>query len=106
MSEPREGAQTTASPDPVVESEETLRSFGEAEITATVELRCAQLEVLQNWQDRHRLAFGDRWVTDIGREVEYWVLLLEAADRLPPDLTRTLHTKEAAAGLWTSLLAR
>ena len=53
MSEPREGAQTIPSPetDPTEPYEETLRDFGEAEIAAAVELRCAQLEVLQNWPD-------------------------------------------------------
>ena len=108
MSEPHEGARSIPSPerDSSAEYEETLRSFGDAEVVAAVDLRCEQLEVLQRWQDRHRLALGDAWVTDIGREVEYWVLLLEAADRLPDNLVRRLRAMEAAAGLWASLLAR
>ena len=108
MSEPHEGARSIPSPelDSSTEYEETLRSFGDAEVVAAVDLRCEQLEVLQRWQDRHRHALGDAWVTDIGREVDYWILLLDAADRLPDNLVRRLRAMEAAAGLWASLLTR
>ncbi len=80
-----------------------LASFDAGRIEAAVELRCEILDLIANWQDRHRARFGEIWVEDIGGELEYWLILLRAAGRLDLLQRERLDAAESLFGQTTPM---